>query len=120
MRFTVVHEKKQTQNKHGNIKATVDGIKFDSRREANRYRELKLLVRAGEITDLQLQVRFVLAPSVKIKGKTKPALRYFADFTYREKDGSLVVEDSKGHETKEYKIKRHLMMSEHGIEIREV
>lgn len=112
--------KQKRRNKYGNRKTTVRGITFDSEREARRYCELVMLEKSGEITALSTQVKFILAPSVKIKGKTKPALRYYADFTYRDKKGDLIIEDSKGHASDAYKIKRHLMMSEFGIEIREV
>lgn len=108
-----------SRNKYGNRKVLVDNILFDSEREAVRYGELKLLERAGKITGLSLQVPFVLAPSVKINGKTKLALRYFADFCYQE-NGVPVVEDVKGRATDVFKIKRHLMMSVHGIAIKEI
>lgn len=103
-----------------NKRVTVDGQQFDSQGEANRYAALLVLQRAGRITDLQRQVRFELAPSVKHAGekRARPALTYWADFTYIE-GGVLVVEDFKGRIlTPEFKIKRHLMLSVHGIDIR--
>lgn len=105
--------------KYGNKKTERFGIVFDSKREAERYCALVMLERAGQITDLQRQVAFVLAPPVKLAGRTKPALRYVADFVYTER-GNRVVEDAKGVRTEAYRIKRHLLMSVHGIEIREV
>lgn len=110
------------QGRYGeNKRVTVDGQKFDSAGEAKRYSALVLLQRAGRITDLQRQVRYELAPSVKHAGekRARPALTYWADFTYIE-GGALVVEDVKvgGLMTEVFKIKRHLMLSVHGIDIR--
>jgi hypothetical protein len=110
-----------TMSKHGNKKLIVDGEKFDSGREYKRYLELKLLEKYGEISELKRQVPFILAPAVKLSGRTKPALRYFADFTYM-LGGELIIEDAKSPHLREdprYRIKKHLMMSVHGIEIRE-
>lgn len=109
------------KRKYNNKKVVVDGIQFDSIKEARHYTNLTLLARAGQIRDLRLQVTYDLAPKVKLDGRTKPALRYKADFVYFDvKVGREVVEDVKGMRTKEYRIKRHLMMSVHGIEVREV
>jgi len=105
--------------KYRNRKTEVDGITFDSLREARRYAELCLMERAGQISDLQRQVVFELAPSVRIHGRKRPSLRYVADFVYMER-GEQVVEDVKGVITEGYRIKRHLLMAIHGIEIREV
>lgn len=69
-------------NKYGNRKVVIDGIKFDSQKEGNRYCELKLLQRAGEISNLQLQPKFVLQEGFKKKGKTYQAITYYADFMY--------------------------------------
>lgn len=112
------------QSKYKNKTIECDGLKFDSVKEARRYRELKILERAGEIKELQTQYAFVLAESVKFKSepRRKPALRYFADFVYRA-NGQLVVEDVKSEITRKkdsYRIKKHLMMSVHGIEVVEV
>jgi hypothetical protein len=105
-------------SKYRNIKTEIDGIQFDSQREAKRYCELRLLVRIGEIDDLKLQVPFELAPSVILDGRKKPPLRYNADFVYM-KNGKQVIEDAKGRPTKEYRIKRHLMKVQ-GLDIVEV
>lgn len=107
------------RNKFNNVKTEIDGITFDSKAEAARYYELKLLQRAGMIADLRLQVPFVLAPAVKLDERTKPALRYYADFVYF-RDGKQIVEDVKGQRTQVYKIKQHLMKSVHGIDIVEI
>jgi hypothetical protein len=110
------------KSKYGNRKVRVDNIQFDSEREAVRYSELKYLEMARKITDLELQKSFVLAPSVRYstEPRAKPALRYVADFCYVE-DGHPVVEDAKGYKHDAvYRIKKHLMLSVLGIEIREV
>jgi hypothetical protein len=96
-------------SKYKNVKTVVDGIKFASKREAARWCELVLLERAGQITELRRQEKFVLAPSVSINGRKAPALRYFADFVYRDASGQFVIEDVKGAITDVYRVKRHLM-----------
>ena len=90
---------------------TIDGIRFASGAEGTRYRALKLLERAGEITGLELQPVFVLAPGVLVPGekRKRPALRYFADFRYRDSAGRVVVEDSKGKQTDVFRLKMHLL-----------
>ena len=107
--------------KYGNKKTVVDGITFDSRKEAQRWSELKLLQRAGEIFDLQRQVPFTLIPKQVRDGKTieRPCV-YKADFVYKDKDGTEVVEDVKGVCTKEYRIKKKLMLWQFGIIVKEV
>ena len=104
--------------KYNNKKTIVDGITFDSKKEAARYSQLKLLERANKISDLKLQVMFTLAPSVKVQKRKRPPLVYIADFVYTE-NNSKVVEDCKGVRTEGYRIKRHLLMATHGIEILE-
>jgi hypothetical protein len=105
--------------KYKAVKTTLNGIKFDSKAESQRYAKLTALEKAGKITRLTLQPTYVLAPSVKFAGaaRAKPALRYKADFFYVE-NGFHVVEDVKGMQTPAFKIKRHLMMSVHGIDVR--
>jgi hypothetical protein len=107
--------------KYGNRKITVDGLTFDSRAEARRYGELKLLQAAGEIRDLEMHPRFDLVPGVVLDGRKRPPIRYTADFAYWE-NGERVVEDVKSpaSKTTAYKMRRHLMKHERGIEIREV
>ena len=73
--------------KYGNTKVEVDGMPFDSKREAARWRELRMLERAGEISDLRRQVRYELVP--KLPGE-RP-VDYIADFVYRDKNGNEVV-----------------------------
>lgn len=110
--------------KYNNKKVVLNGITFDSQKEARRYRDLSLLERAGEIKDLELQKAFILAESVKFESepRRKPAVKYVADFVYREK-GQLVVEDVKSKMTRSlpvYRLKKHLMKSVHGLEIKEI
>lgn len=106
--------------KYGNRKTAVDGIEFDSAREANRYAELKLMEKAGEISCLDLQTPFELIPAQLLSdGSTERSCTYVADFSYWQ-DGRFIVEDAKGKRTSEYIIKRKLMKQVHNIEIREV
>jgi hypothetical protein len=107
-------------NKYKNKKITIDGEVFDSRKEYARYRELALLQRAGQISDLQRQVKYELIPQQRINGKVvERACSYIADFVYVE-NKKTVVEDTKGFRTPDYKIKRKLMLYIHGIQIQEV
>jgi len=101
--------------KYNNKKIIYNGIKFDSKKEYQRYLELSLLERAGHIKDLRLQVKFELIP--KCKGER--ATTYIADFVYIE-NGQQVVEDVKGMKTEVYKIKKKLMNWVHDIQIREI
>ena len=125
-----------SRSKYGNRKTVVDGITFDSKKEANRFRELQLLERAGKITALQRQVKYVLIPTQREfsneiykkgahQGHFKPGqvlekeCSYIADFAYIQ-DGAYVVEDTKGVRTEAYKIKWKLMLERYGIQIKEV
>lgn len=108
------------KRKYLNKKTTVDGITFDSKKEAKRYAELRLLERAGQIDTLTLQPRFTLFPSQRRDdGKAERPCVYVADFMYRE-SGKFVVEDTKGMKTKDYIIKRKAMLAIHGISVREL
>lgn len=109
---------RKSRSKHGNVHTKIGGEKYDSKREATRHLRLELEQRAGRIANLRRQVPFVLAPKAVVGGKPKRSLIYRADFVY-ERDGKTVVEDSKGHLTEVYKIKRHLMKTVHGIDILE-
>lgn len=123
------------RSKYGAKKTEVDGIVFDSKHEAERYCELKMLERAGEISNLGLQKPFLLLPTayktVPRYGKKgqrladKEVVRfrqvvYIADFVYLDKNGNVVVEDAKGVRTPEYKLKQKMMWYFHKIEIKEV
>ena len=94
-------------NKYRNRKIVVDNIMFDSNLEATRYRQLKLLQRAKQISNLRLQVPFLLQESFKKNGKTHRKIEYIADFVYEE-NGQTVVEDTKGMKTETFKIKQKL------------
>lgn len=111
----------------------IDGIRFASKKEGKRYQDLKLLEACGEISNLQLQVHYDLIPAQRepdttgkrggvIKGKLlERKVVYIADFVYKDnKTGETVVEDTKGIRTKDYTIKRKLMLWVHGIRIKEV
>jgi hypothetical protein len=102
------------RNKFGNKRVTIDGIPFHSIKESNRYKELKFLQSAGKISELMLQVPFVLFPKNENGGK----LIYKADFVYIE-NGETIVEDVKGYPTKEYIIKKRLMAEFYNIKILE-
>lgn len=118
-------------NKYHAKKVTVNGITFDSQREARRYKELLLLERAGKISGLQRQVPFLLIPAQRgevwsekkhkfVSHVVERSCSYMADFVYLDDKGSRVVEDTKGMRTPEYIIKRKLMLERHGVRIREV
>ena len=108
------------RTKYGSKKTTYGGKTFDSKREAKRYAELQMLEMAGEISDLRRQVKYTLIPSQKVgKRVAERAVEYVADFVYVE-DGKTVVEDTKGMKTKDYILKRKMMLYFHGIRIREV
>lgn len=124
-------------NKYGNQKVVIDGEVFDSKREAYRYIALKQYERSGVICNLRRQVVYELIPAqrdkstrVYKKGRKKgqpipgkiieKAVTYIADFVYIDNyDGKEVVEDAKGMRTRDYIIKRKLMLYIHGIKIRE-
>lgn len=105
--------------KYRNTKTVVDGLTFDSKREAARWSQLRLLERAGQISELQRQVSIELAPSVRFAGskRAQPALRLIVDFSYME-DGELVLEDVKGVVTTAFTIKRHLLKAHKGLDVR--
>lgn len=117
--------------KYHNRKVRRDGLTFDSKKEHKRYNELLLLEQAGEIANLRRQVKFVLIPTqrepsqIGTRGGVKKGkllereCSYIADFVYSQ-NGKMVVEDTKGLRTKDYIIKRKLMLYVHNIRVREV
>lgn len=114
--------KYQNRTKYRNRKITHNGDTFDSVREYRRYCELSLLEKAGVITNLERQVKFELIPAQKDRATGRVierACNYYADFAYY-KDGKYVVEDTKGVRTKDYIIKRKLMLRVFDIRIVEV
>lgn len=126
--------------KYNNRKIIVDGITFDSKKEARRYKELKTFERAGIIQKLQRQVKYVLVPAqyertdeVYTKGKDKGKPKkgrlierecaYYADFVYMQ-NGNTIVEDVKGYRDGQaynlFVIKRKLMLYVHGVKVKEI
>lgn len=99
-------------------KTTVDGIVFDSRKEADRYLVLKGMEEDGSISDLRRQVRYELVPAFDVDGKHYRPVYYVADFVYVE-DGKAVVEDVKGMRTDVYRLKSKLFARRYGMSIRE-
>ena len=128
------------KSKYHSKKITREGVTFDSIKEYKRFRELSLLERAGEISDLKRQVPFELIPAQfeeiptgeiykrgERKGQPKfkrvcveQSVKYVADFVYSDKYGKICVEDTKGFKTTDYIIKRKLMLHVHGIKIKEI
>lgn len=110
------------RNLYGARKVEIDGIKFDSEAEGKRYIQLKALEKAGEIVDLRIQVEFQILPAQDKFGKKERPVKYVCDFRYTTKDGNRVVEDVKSAPTKtrEYIIKRKMLLFFHGIIVREV
>ena len=118
-------------NKYKNVKISVDGEVFDSLKEFRRWLELKLLEQAGEISELRRQVPFELLPvqrepdKIGPRGGRKPGrviereAVYIADFVYKDADGQEVVEDCKGKRTRDYILKRKLLLFRLGIRILE-
>ena len=108
------------KSKYGAVRVrTVDGIEHDSKKEAARWQELNLMLRARLIEDLQRQVRFEVIP----KQEGERPCTYIADFVYIDrKTGEKIVEDVKSPATRTeaYRIKRKLMLLVHGIRIREI
>lgn len=110
-------------NKYGNHKVELDGHVFDSKKECRRYSELKIMEKAGEIKDLELQKPYVILPSFFDKqGNRQTAVKYVADFVYVDKDGNTIIEDVKSPATRKdrvYRLKKK-MMAYNGYEITEV
>lgn len=119
-------------NKYRAKKTEVDGILFDSKREATRYIYLRDAQKRGEISNLRMQVKYLLIPAQyeqdrtgrmagRIRGRLlEREVSYIADFVYINEDGEEVVEDVKGMRTAAYTIKRKLMLKVYGIRIVEV
>lgn len=127
------------RHKYNAKSVDVDGVQFDSKKEADRYKYLMSLQDAGEISELQLQVPFELIPAqkeerieyTKVRHLPKKVTRtveksvvYIADFVYNDRNGKRVVEDVKGYRRGQaysvYVLKRKLMLYIHGVRIKEV
>lgn len=108
--------------KYGNRKVILGGKRYDSKKEAGRALALSLMASAGSISDLREQVRYTLIPAQYINGKcVERSVVYVADFVYTDNaTGQTVVEDTKGVKTKDYIIKRKLMLWVHNIKIKEI
>ena len=110
--------------KYGNKKVEYDGHIFDSKKEARKYAELKIMEDAGEIINLRLQVPFELVPPQAVGDRKYRAVKYIADFVYVNKDRELVVLDVKGYRGgpayRMFMVKKKLMLHRYGVEIQEV
>ena len=107
------NRKKVSSGRHKNVHTIVDKIEFMSRVEARRYLELKMMQKAGKISCLVLQPRFLLQPSFKYQGTTIRRTAYIGDFMYNDKKGRVIVEDVKSTYTQMdpvYRLKRKLMI----------
>lgn len=119
-RFALGNASANTKSKYHSRKQIIDGYVFASKREAQRYSELKMLEKAGKISNLELQKRFELIQSQRIDGKVVESPCYYVcDFAYCE-GGKQVIEDAKGMKTEVYKIKKKPMLYKYGITIKEV
>lgn len=122
-----------SSRKYGNHKLEFENESFDSMKEYRRYLDLILLQKSGKICELQRQVKYILIPAQREpdivgsrggikKGKLlEREVSYYADFVYKLTDtGTIIVEDTKGFRTKEYILKRKMMLFFHGIRIKEI
>ncbi|MBY9081218.1 DUF1064 domain-containing protein [Paenibacillus sp. HN-1] len=110
-------------HKYHAVKTVVDGVSFDSKREANRYRELLLLKRAGVVKDVQLQPEYELMPGFThhASGKRIRPTKYIADFLITYADGHQEIEDTKGVRTEAYNLKKKMFMHRYpDLQIKEV
>lgn len=125
--------RRSKKNKYNAHSVEYDGEIFDSQKELSRFRELLFMQRDGIITDLERQVKYTLIPAqrepstVGARGGIKQGkllekeCSYIADFVYKVVEtGEIVVEDTKGFRTKDYVIKRKLMLFVYGIQIKEI
>lgn len=97
------------RSKYNAQKTTVDGITFDSKKEADYYCELRIMKMAGEVIGFEMQVPYELQPKYQRNGKTVRAIKYVADFVVTYADGHVEVVDVKGVRTKEYRLKRKIL-----------
>ena len=107
----------QKTSKYRSRKVTVDDIVFDSKKEALKYEELKLLKRAGEITEFELQPKFVLQEGFRHKGKAIRPITYTADFKITYPDGRIVILDTKGVRTQQYVLRKKMLLYKYRDEI---
>ena len=109
-------------NKYRNIKVKVNGIEFDSRLEANRYCQLKILERAKEIKDLRRQVEYIIQEGYKKNNKAIRPIKYVADFVYYDfRRNKTIIEDTKGYRNEVYKLKKKIFEYKYpDLEIKEI
>lgn len=100
-------------NKYGAIPTVVDNIKFDSKMESQYYQQLKLMERAGIITELSMHPQFVLVEPFKKAGKRKRGIKYTADFMYKDEHGNSIVVDVKGAIARDFSLRRTLFDSKY-------
>lgn len=117
MEEIVGEEKVEKESKYSSAKTDIDGIRFDSKKEAEYYAELKLREKAGEISHLRLQPRYLLQEAFKHDDKQYREMEYVADFEYIE-NGKTVVVDVKGFRTAVYMIKKKLFLYKYGDKIK--
>lgn len=119
MKMQPKYFRKPSRNKYGAKKTVVGDIKFDSKKEATRWMELQLLERAGEISDLQRQVKVELIGQYRpLYTRTGRKMKLTFDFSYIE-DGVQIYEDAKGYPTRDYEV-RVAVARAMGLEVREV
>lgn len=99
---------RKTRHKYHAVRTEINGIRFDSKKEARRYMELKALAKIGLISDLDLQPVFVLQEGFERQDGKVRAIKYVADFMYLDKEGNRIVEDTKGIETETFKLKKKM------------
>ena len=107
----------EKKSKYSSAKTDIDGIRFDSKKEAEFYAELKLREKAGEISHLRLQPRYLLQEAFKHDGKHYREMEYVADFEYIE-NGEIVVIDVKGFKTAVYMLKKKLFLYKYGDKVK--
>ena len=103
--------KRKGTNKYGAKKTVLDGITFDSKMESRYYALLKILQRAGEVADIELQPKFELLPRFKKYGRTFSAITYKPDFLVRYTDGREELIDVKGKQSRDFSLRRKLFDS---------
>ena len=110
-------ENSEKKSKYSSAKTDIDGIRFDSKKEAEFYAELKLREKAGKITHLRLQPRYLLQETFRHEGKQYREIEYVADFEYIE-NGETMVVDVKGFKTAVYMIKKKLFLYKYGDKVK--
>ena len=112
---------KKPRSKYGAVKTTVDGITFDSKAEARRWLELRILLRAGEITNLEVHKTFpIVINGVPVKMNNGHVAKYTADFVYFDKAGKRIVEDVKGFVVRDFPLRRAIIEHIYNLKIVEV